>query len=162
MAKFKVRQDAQSYGMLMTILDDYILNIAADDKDAENVLDISVSIDDSAVLTDDDMVEYRITADSVAVLFKILTGCPEYDISENPNLDRLVMNRDKKHTELQDKEVHNNWLKNCVAKYIADNENYTSKQIADLINENDLQSGMKPVVYQTIYRYVKAVKNSIS
>lgn len=162
MSGMKIKQNAKSYSAMMAIIDDYILNNSSDNESLSKISDISRNIAESSVLDNDDFVQYKLTSDEIAVIIDILTGCPDCDIQSDSHLSRLAEARCERNAELKEKAEYKEWLYECIRKYLTEDKNYTAKKIAELINDNDLKQDMKPVSYQSIYKHVNAVKNSIS
>lgn len=167
MANPKIRLSGDSFRAMLGML------AVAEEDQTDNEFPISAivkSIRETAVLSDvGEIVEMQLAPNMIAQLISILA--PAYDdMPEDTGvmaddygiMQEIIEARTEKQRKLaaaqEAKEKYEKWLYSAVSKYVSD-ESLSCKDIAVLINNNDLQPGQERLKYQSIMRVVKDLRS---
>lgn len=158
MANPKLRLESGSFNTLVGVLS--AAQADAVDDEASSVL---MQLERNSSIRSDGVVEMSLSADVVSHLLHVLN--PAYGSVAEPCdlLKRLCAERDAKlerESALQkEKEARDAWLRGVCAKYASD-ASLSCKDIAVLINNNDLEPGMPRLKYQSVMRIVSELRQA--
>lgn len=161
MANIRLYLPAGTFSTLLAVLNT-ARDDAADEASAGAITRAINDIQDKAILGNDDEVETVVTSVTISTAFKAL--CITYDDAKpDEYLKKLMDERQARHDAeeraKQEQEAREKWLDDCVAKYAGD-LSLSCADIASLINQNDLEPGMKPLRYQTIMHNVRKYRQN--
>lgn len=162
MAVVKFTLPLGTWDNMMTIIDSMI--VEGDSETSDRFMEIGKELKSTSVLMNDkDVVVFRMASDAIMEIFKAMFGTGDtelFSIHAECLLDDREREKKRYEEEQAKHKAYVELVEACVKKYALETT-LTSKEIAEAINKNDLQEGMRPITYQSIMKRVSAYRKAV-